>query len=313
MNFRISAALVTTMLFWSSAFAAIRGALHEGYDPASIAVLRFVVASAVLGIYALTTRMRLPERRDLPAILLIGSLGISAYHILLNYGGRTVDAGTCAFLISTSPVFTALIARFYLKERLRLWGWMGICVSLCGVLLTALAKNKDAGLKIEPNALLVVGAALSSAIYIVLHKPYLSRYKAAEFMTYMIWAGTLVLLGFLPHALDQVRTVSLKGTLLVVYLGVFPAAIAYVTWTFLMSKFPVSRAVSFLYLQAPLATLFGWMLLGEMPGSRAILGGVLALCGVVIVNQIGKISPSAPVTPASPAPALDPSIKLKVL
>lgn len=311
MNLRIAAALVTTMLFWSSAFAAIRGALHEGYDPASIAVLRFIVASAVLGVYAVITHMRMPERRDLPAILLIGALGISAYHILLNYGGRTVDAGTCAFLISTSPVFTALIARFYLKERLRLWGWVGIGISLLGVLLTALAKNNDAGLKIEPNALLVVGAALSSALYIVLHKPFLSRYKAAEFMTYMIWAGTLVLLGFLPHALEQVRTVSLKGTLLIAYLGVFPAAIAYVTWTFLMSKFPVSRAVSFLYLQAPLATLFGWLMLREMPSSRAIAGGILALCGVVIVNQMGKIPPVS--TASAVAPPLDSSIKLKVL
>ena len=317
MNVRIALALLVTMILWSSAFAAIRGALQGGYDPLSLATLRFSVASLVLGVYALISRMRMPPLRDLPAILVIGFFGVTLYHVLLNLGERTVASGVAAFLINTVPVFAALIARFYLKERLRLWGWIGILVSFAGVLLTALGRlpaQKDSApgaFAFDSNALLIVGSALSSAIYLVLHKPYLSRYTAAEFATYMIWAGTLLLLVFAPQTLAALRTAKPQATWLVVYLGVFPAAIAYVTWTYIVSQFPVSRAVTFTYLIPPLAAVFGWILLGEEPGALALLGGVLALTGVIIVNRLGKEPPPPPPPPGALKITSEPSGAMK--
>jgi drug/metabolite transporter (DMT)-like permease len=291
MNFRITLALLITMVLWSSAFAAIRGALENGYDAISLALVRFGVASLVMAAYAAVTRMRMPARRDLPAILLVGVLGVSIYHVLLNLGERTVSSGAAAFLINTVPVFAALIARFYLKERLSAWGWIGIAVSFTGVLLTSMGRER--GLALDANALLIVGSALSSAIYLVIHKPYLARYSAAQFSTYMIWAGTLALLAlFLVTPGSTLRTANAHGTLLVIYLGVFPAAIAYFTWTYVVSKFPVSRAVTFLYLIPPLAVLFGWIWRHEQLGPLTLAGGALSLGGVIIVNRLGKYEPA---------------------
>ena len=298
MNLRVLAALLITLILWSSAFAAIRGALHA-YDPGSLAFLRFATASLALGIFALITRMRLPDFQDVPMILVCGVFGISAYHLLLNYGEVTVEAGTSAFLINTSPLFTVLIARWVLNERLRLAGWLGIGISLLGVLLIVLGKNK--GFSFHTDALYIVGAAFASSIYIVLHKPYLKKYRAVEFMTYMIWAGTATLLVFAPHAIAQLRTAPLQPTLLIVYLGVFPAAVAYVTWTYLMAVMPVSRAVTMLYLVPPFATFFGWLFLGEAPGLIAFAGGLLALLGVIVVNRWGKVVEAKSVVSDSPA------------
>ena len=77
---RTLAALAVALILWSSAFAAIRAAL-VGYGPGELALLRFLTASAVLAIYAIIRRMRMPKVRDLPLITLLGLVGITGYHL----------------------------------------------------------------------------------------------------------------------------------------------------------------------------------------------------------------------------------------
>ena len=72
---RVVAALAVTVVFWASAFAGIRAGL-EAYGPGQVALFRFLVASAVLAGYAAVVRMRMPERRDLPARWIAGRLGL---------------------------------------------------------------------------------------------------------------------------------------------------------------------------------------------------------------------------------------------
>jgi drug/metabolite transporter (DMT)-like permease len=109
-------ALAVVLAFWSSAFAAIRAGL-AGYSAGKLALLRFLTASAVLAIYALAVRMRLPKLHDVPIIGLLGALGISCYHLLLNLGEMTVTAGSASMLIASAPISTALLAHFILKEK----------------------------------------------------------------------------------------------------------------------------------------------------------------------------------------------------
>ncbi len=285
MDARTLTALAGVLLLWSSAFAAI-GEAVRAYEPGPLALLRFVIASATLGVYALARGMRLPDAQDLRAIVINGLLGITIYHLLLNYGQVTVPPGAAAFLIATAPVFTALIARMYLKERLKPWGWLGILISLAGVPPIAWGRGKGFGF--DQNALLILGAAFCSSLYFVLQKPLLKKYTALEFTTYVIWAGTLSMLFFLPAMLRQCSAAPLHSTLLVAYLGIFPGALAYVLWTYVLAHMPASRAVSFLYLSPVLATLIAWLFLGEQPGWLSLAGGTLTLTGVVVVNRYGR-------------------------
>jgi drug/metabolite transporter (DMT)-like permease len=275
-------ALGTTLLLWASAFAGIRAGL-TGYSPGHLALLRFIVASLALAVYAAATRMKMPEKRDLPGIALTGWLGISGYNLALNYGETSLTAGVASFMVNTGPVFTALLAMTFLGERLRGWGWLGIAVSFGGVSLIALAKEH--GFSFDPAVLLVLLAAFLQSLYFVLQKPYLKRYRPFEFTTYAIWAGTLGLLVFWPGLPAEMGAAPPEATLATVYLGIFPAALAYVTWAYVLARFPASRAASFLYLVPGVATLIAWLWLGEVPGWLALLGGVIALTGVIIVNK----------------------------
>ncbi len=274
-----------TMVLWASAYPGIRAGLRS-YSPVHLAVLRYTAAALTLGGYALVKRLRLPRWRDLLRIALLGLVGIAFYGVALNTGEVSVPSAVASVLINTSPIFVALEARIWLGERLQRLGWLGTLVSFSGV--AVIAWRGTLGSTLDARALLIVSAAFAFSLYVVGQKPVLTRYTAVEFATYAVGASACVLLVFSPGLLKEVRAAPLSDTLAVVYLGVFPGAIGYVTWAYALASIPASRAASFLYLQPLLALGIGWVWLGEWPPVLSLLGGVLVLAGVMVVNARGR-------------------------
>src|SRR4051794_14124719 len=92
----VMVAIATTLLLWASAFVGIRAGL-EAYSPTHLALLRYVSASFVLLLYFYSGKTRLPDKRDLPRILLMGFVGITIYNLALNFGELSVTAGAASF------------------------------------------------------------------------------------------------------------------------------------------------------------------------------------------------------------------------
>lgn len=277
--------MVIVLTFWSSAFAAIRVGLRS-YGAGELALLRFITASFVLLVYAVIKRLKLPRPRDLPGIFLMGFLGFTVYHVALNMGERVVEAGAASFVIATVPIFSTLLAVAWLGERLTWAGWVGMATSFAGVALISLGTG--AHLRFEPAVLLIVLAAVGESFYFVLQKPYFSRYTGLELTTYTIWAGTLYMFIYLPGLLRELPAAPAGPTAAAIYLGVFPAALSYVLWSYALSRSEVSRVTSTLNLTPPASALIALVWLGELLTPLALVGGAVAIGGVIILNRWGK-------------------------
>ncbi len=283
-------ALGVALVLWASAFAGIRAGLRA-YLPGHLSILRFLVASAVLAIYAAIAHFRRPEVRDLPGLALSGAIGITFYNIALNYGETGVTAGAASLLIASVPIWTALFARFWLHEKLTPLGWFGVVLSFAGVAL--IASGEGEGIRLSPQALVILAAAITSSVYMIMQKAYLARYSALEFTAYSIWFGTLLMLPFGGGFIHSLRSAPASATLAVIYLGIFPGALAYVAWAYVMSHGTAGRTATLLYIIPVMAIGIAWLWLGEVPRWISLVGGAIALAGIVLVNTKGKELPEA--------------------
>ncbi len=265
----------------ASAFVAIRVAIIE-FSPTHLALLRFLVVSGVLALCAPIFKMRWPQKRDWSALALTAFCGVFIYQTLLNWGEKTVTAGSAAFLINTAPVFTSLLAYVFLQERLSARQKTGIAISFGGAMLIALGEK--GGLRFSGGAILILVAAVSSAAYIVLQKHLLARYSPFELTAYAFWLGTLMLLVFSGGLVSAIQNASSRAVISAIYLGVFPGALANVIWALIIHKTSSSTAASWLYAVPLVSILIAWPVLREVPSPRSIAGGLLALLGVALMN-----------------------------
>jgi len=282
---RPAAALAATVLLWGSAFAAIRAAL-EHFSAAHLSVLRLLAAAAVLCAIAAARGVRLPARRDVPAIAAVGFAGMTAYQLLLNSGEQTVPAGTASLLVNLSPVFTALGASLWLGEELTRRRCAGIAIACAGA--TMIAVGAGHGLSLEHGALLVFGAAVAQAAFFLAQKPLLRRYGSLELTTWAMALGALMTLPFAPGLAGAVGSAPGEALLAVAFLGAGASAIGFVTWAYASARVDVSLAATTLYAVPVVAFSAGWLWLGERPAALALVGGAIALAGVALVAQGGR-------------------------
>jgi drug/metabolite transporter (DMT)-like permease len=283
-------ALATTIVLWASAFPAIRAAL-EGYSAAHLSVLRLLAAALALGAVAAARGVRLPARRDVPAMAGLGLTGMTAYQVLLNSGERTVPAGTASLIVNVSPVIVALVATTLLGERLTRAGWAGIAIAFGGV--TIIALTGEGGVQLSAGALLVLGAAVVQAAYFVGSKPLLARYDALELTAWAMALGALFTLPLSPGLPGAIAHAPLESSAAVALLALGASAVGFVAWAYALRHIDVSIAAATLYAVPPIAILVGWAWLGELPRISSLAGGAVALAGVALVTRRGRLTPDA--------------------
>ncbi len=275
-------AIIITIIFWASAFPAITIAL-TAYTPTQIAFLRYAIASILLLGYALIKGISLPMKKDWPAIACCGFFGFTLYNVMLNAGEMTVNAGTASFIISSEVGILALLARFFFQESLGKLGWLGVFLSIIGVGIISLSAGDK--LELSWGVLAVFIATLSTSIYSILQKPLLRKYTPIKCTSYAIWIGTLFLFCLAPRAIFSVIDAPFQPTLAIIYMGIFPGAIAYFSWSYILSQIPASQAGSYLAIIPVVALFITWLWLGEIPTLIALLGGVIVLTGVILVDR----------------------------
>ncbi|AQT95834.1 DMT family transporter [Pseudomonas azotoformans] len=282
---KLTLVIASVILCWAYSPIGVHMGLHS-YSPGQLALLRFLIASVFMAAVALVLGIGRPRLRDVPWLLVLSFFGVFLHHTSLNYGQQFVTAAASSVLAQSAPLFSVLIAFFCLKERVSLWRWSCVSLGLLGVLVVIWGDHGVGD--IDPRGLLILLAAVSWSLYFAIQKHYAHRYSPLTMACYMVWAGTLMLCVNLPGLPAAVMQAPAPENLAVLVLGVFPSALAYLAWGYVLKHVEVSRASVAMYLIPPVAMTMAATLLGEHIALQVVLGGVIVLTNVAAISLEGR-------------------------
>jgi drug/metabolite transporter (DMT)-like permease len=277
------AAVVITVVLWASAFVGIR-AIGPSFSPGPLTLGRLVVAAVVLGLFVLPTLRRLPHGREWLPILAYGVMWFGGYNVALNAAEHLLDAGTSAMLINVSPIIVAVLAGFILKEGFPRWLIIGSTLAFGGVAMIAIGSGQRSTADVV-GVLLCLLAAVLAAVSVIIQKPVLKKFPAAQATWFGIMVGTVCCLPFTGQLVTEVQQAPIPATMGLLYLGIFPTAIAFTTWAYALSLIDAGKMAATTYLVPGTTILISWLILSEVPTIWGLIGGVICLVGVGLTRR----------------------------
>jgi drug/metabolite transporter (DMT)-like permease len=288
-------ALLITVLIWGLNFPVIKVALGP-MPPFVVNALRFTVSAVVLGaLYATKVKGRPggfwePMRAHGRTVVGLGLLGYVAYQFLFIVGVDATSAGSASLIVSSSPVWTAVLARLIGFEHLPLGAWGGLVLSLGGtalVVLSGAGAVEVTGDSLFGNSLLLVGA-VAWAGYTVLSRPILKTDVSA---TGLAFFGILVALPFLwglgVTEWGEVVWADVDGWVwaAIAFSGGLSTGLAYALWNAGVRGVGPSQAAIYNNLVPVVALASGALLLGERVTLYQVLGGALIIGGLMLMRR----------------------------
>ncbi|WP_233274750.1 DMT family transporter [Haladaptatus cibarius] len=288
-RYRNSVLFVLLSVIWGSSFVAIEAGLRT-FPPVLFAALRYDVASVVmlvvvvgLGIRRESYQWRPATRTDWLYVAIGGVFLFGFYLALVFTGQQYVTSGVSAVVLSLKPVVTPLFAVTLLpSERFGRFQIAGVVVALLGVVVVANPTSLGGG---TVGVGLLFVAALVFAVASVLTQKIQTTLPVLTQQTWMMVVGA-VFLHATSAAIRGVPSVSPSPTALVslAYLAFVVSIVGYFVYFDLLEKIGASEANLVNYVVPVVATLFGWLLLGEPITENTILGFLVIVAGFVLLK-----------------------------
>lgn len=277
------AAVAVTLVLWASAFVAIRH-LAGDFTAGPLSLGRLVTGSVALAGPALSRGVPRPTGRQWLTLATIGVLWFGVYNVALNEGERRIDAGTSSMLVQVSPVLIAVLAALFLSERFTAQLAAGLALAFSGVAVIGLTGSHQSSGDLVGVGLCLL-AALVYSVSLVLQKPLVARLPAVHVTWLACTVGAVVCLPWGPSLAREVADAPASSVGWLLYLGVFPTAIAFTTYAYALRHMTASRLGVTTYVVPVLAIAMSALFLSEVPPARAYLGGALALAGVTLARR----------------------------
>ncbi len=276
-----------TVLIWATAFPLTK-VVENDFTPDALGLIRCVVASITLLALGFFSHIKKPvSMKAVLWLLLSGLLGFGLYIIIFTTGIKTLTSATSSLIMASTPIMTAIVASKIYHDKIRPAGWMCIFMAFVGVVVLLLW---DGVLSINVGVLWTLGAAVSFCFYNMINRHLSSMgHTAIEIVTYSMMAGALMLMLFLPKTVGQIADADGMALAVAVYLGLGPSAAAYLLWA-KASEYAerTNEVTNYMFITPLLATVLGFMILGEIPGIETLIGGVIIIASVILFNKVGK-------------------------
>ena len=210
--------------------------------------------------------------------LSISDLPIPAWHHLLSANAALIQAA--------NPAIVALFSILFLKEKISLQRGLGITLSIIGVLLVSGVPSGSQESTLIGNVM-ILGGVIAWSVYTIQSRkipvdvdPMVST--TASFYTGLLWLMPFTLWEISTHGMPVISPLSWAA---LVYLGLVASALAYFLWNYALNSMEASQAAPFINL-IPIVGLTLSILVGESVSFIQILGGLIAIIGVLITQNI---------------------------
>jgi len=276
-------------MIWGVNYVVLKQTLEEILALAFNA-LRFSFASILLFLNVwLFEGGILPDRKDFNRIFGLGIIGYALHQALFICGVSLTTASLSALLMATSPVFVVLLNLFIKVEKLSGRIFLGVILSLAGVLVLVVGSQPDlalTGTHVIGGGLILLSAILWAA-YTVLAKPCLGKYSPLRLTTLTMIFGTIVLdIVAIPSLLaQQWRAVSLTGWAGFGYSFGLTAVVGYLIWNIGIQRCGPARTAIYQNLTPVIATVASYFVLGEILGKLQVVGAAMIFLGIYLTKK----------------------------
>ena len=284
------ARLVAVPAIWGGTFVAGKHVVSV-FTPLMGSFTRYVVACLALLVAAFVLEGGLPRltRRQWLATFLLGSLGVFAYNLCFMGALDRLPASRAALIIALNPVLTISISAFVLNEHLSRRRWLGVALALFGVWIVISRGDlaSIAATTVGVGELLMFGAVISWALYTVLGRKVLGGLTPLAATNYAALWGTLLLGLLAAPDLGGLRLEQFDGRMMLslLYLGVLGTAVAFVWYYTSIKKLGASITSIFNNLVPVFGVAIAVLVLGEPLLPSMLIGGAVAICGVMLVSR----------------------------
>lgn len=280
-----------TIFVWGITFINTK-ILLVPFSPVEIMFFRFILALLVLCIISPPRpRLNRPVRLILQEEwkpMAAGLCGVTLYFLCQNIALTYTLAANVGVLVSVAPLFTALVSRAILKERLKPFFFLGFVAAMAGIIL--IAFNGSLVLKLNPlGDLLSVLAALVWAFYsVTIRKMNAGPAEVIAVTRRVFFYGLLFLLPVLPlfeFRLGLERLLVLPDLLNLLFLGVVASALCFFTWNYAVHVLGPVKTSVYIYLVPLVTILVSALVLQEVITLVSGIGMALILAGMLISER----------------------------
>ena len=278
-------AFVFLILFWSSAFGAIKVSL-EYAPPILFAGMRTLLCGLVVALAALVWGGRANLRRDWPIYLLLAVLNVVLFMGLQTFTILYMPSGSAAVVIYLQPILVGLASYLVLSEQLSAAKIVGLVLGFSGVVVVSAGSLSGSSLGTPLGVAFGLGSALSWTLGTVYFKWYGERLSTLWAVAVPFLVGGVVLtgLGLVLEPLSGISwTVTYAASFL--YTALVGTALAWMLWLGLVKAGEASRVSAYVFFVPLASVLLGAVFLGETLSPWLLAGAALVICGIYLVNR----------------------------
>ncbi len=258
-------------------------------SPLVLVTLRLLFALLGLLAVLLLQRQRLlqGDQALLPAYLFMGVFNVVIPFVLISWGEVRIDSALAAILNGTVPLFTIIIAHFWLSdEKITAARILGLVVGFFGVVVLVSRDIGPQGIHSDGlGQLAMLVAAISYAFSAVFARRHLRRIAPVVQATMAVSLAEVIMLLILPAVEHPIVLPRLPITwIAMIWLGLLSSCAAFLLYFYLINTAGATRSTSVMYVFPVIGLLLGIIFLGETADWRLLVGSALVVGGIAVVN-----------------------------